>query len=316
MSYGPVTVRSCRVLMLLRIASYSPLLDRRTLTRPVCAPEDRDVARGMKATNRFYCSSALGGGGGELTFAIGDINVPHFRHHVKSKCALLGSNETRDRYTHLAIQEALLDWIETTLGLACRLEVAIESGRTDVLVSGPPFEVALEVQRSPLSALRAGDRTTLYSQRADTVQWLFARKDIDAYKTELAEQGWSLRVWWGWQTRERRIGVTYRCGDDVVADTKDSGGPLTDWRITAVGLESAHLQLARESVHHRRVLEQDRERQEAAAAAELRAAKEAREAAARRRYSDNQQASRQVLRKQLQPLPVARTESGQRHGLS
>lgn len=275
---------------------------------PVLAPEDRDVARRLKATHRFYCSSVLGGCGGELTFAIGDINVPHFRHHVKSGCPLLGSHETRDRYTHLAIQEALRDWIETTLGFACRLEVAIESGRTDVLVSSPSFEVALEVQRSPLSALKASERTAVYRQRADTVQWLFARKDIDAYKTELAEQGWSLRVWWGWQTRECRIGVSYQCGDDVVADMQDSGGPLTDWHITAAGLESAHLQLAKESVRKRLLLEQNRERQEAAAAAKLRAAKEAKEAAARRRYSDNQRATRQALRKQLQPLPEGTEE--------
>jgi hypothetical protein len=270
---------------------------------PVRAPENRDLARRLKAANRFYCSSALGGCGGELTFAIGDVNVPHFRHHSGVRCALLSSNETRDRYTHLAIQEALRTWIETTLGLVCRLEVAIESGRTDILVSGPDFEVALEVQRSPLSALRAGERTNLYGGRADTVQWLFARKDIDAHKTELADQGWSLRVWWGWSAKECRIGVSYRCGDDVVAETKDIGGPLTDWNITAFGLESAHLQSARESAHQRRLLEQDRAQQEAAEAARIHDQKEARDAEARRRYSQKQQATRDALRKQLIPLP-------------
>ena len=270
---------------------------------PVRAPEDRDLARRLRAANKFYCSSVLGGCGGELTFAVGDVNVPHFRHHSKSGCILLGSNTAQDRYTHLAIQEALRYWVETALGLACRLEVAIESGRTDVLVSGPDFEVALEVQRSPLPAYKASERTAVYGQRADTVQWLFTRKDIDAYKVELAEQGWSLRVWWGWRTKECRIGVSYRCGEDVLAETKDVGGPLTDWHITAAGLESAHLQLAKESAHRRRLLEQDRERQEAAAAAKLQAAKEAREAAARRRHAENQRATRQALQKHLQPLP-------------
>lgn len=257
----------------------------------------------MKAASRFYCSSTLGGCGGELTFAVGDVNVPHFRHHSTGGCALLGSGTARDRYTHLAIQEALRDWIETTLGFTCRLEVAIESGRTDLLVSGPTFEVALEVQRSPLPARKARDRTALYGQRADAVQWLFVREDIDAHKTELAEQGWSLRVWWGWREKECRIGVSYRCGDGVVAETKVVGGSLTDWYITTAGLESAHLQFAKESARRRQSLEQDRELQEAAAAAELQAAHEARQASARRRYSLTKRAARQGRRKQLHPLP-------------
>ncbi|WP_307836392.1 competence protein CoiA family protein [Arthrobacter tumbae] len=137
----------------------------------VRAPEARDEARRLKGSNTFYCSSALGGCGGELTFAIGDVNVPHFRHQSGSKCALMPSDTLGDRYTHLAIQEALRTWIENMPGFRCQLEVSIESGRTDVLASGPSFEVALEVQRSQISARHVEERTARYSQRASTVHW-------------------------------------------------------------------------------------------------------------------------------------------------
>lgn len=82
---------------------------------PMRAPADRSDARRLKGANTFFCSTALGGCGGELTFAIGDVNVPHFRHQAGSKCSLMLSGSLADRYTHLAIQEALRSWIEACL---------------------------------------------------------------------------------------------------------------------------------------------------------------------------------------------------------
>lgn len=257
----------------------------------------------MKGDNSFYCSGALGGCGGELTFAIGDVNVPHFRHHAGSRCSLISSKSLADRYTHLAMQEALRTWIETKPGFSCRLEVFIESGRTDVLVTGPSFEVALEVQRSALSARSVMERTAVYSQRANVVQWLYASRDIEAYKAELADRGWSLRIWWGWAKKECRIGVSYESDNETEVEIKEVGGPLTDWEVTAHGLDSAHLRRAKESVELRRAAERERQQQNAEDARLREADKKARELAARKRRMEEQRALQQALLEALKHTP-------------
>ncbi|MDE8670784.1 competence protein CoiA family protein [Pseudarthrobacter sp. H3Y2-7] len=270
---------------------------------PVQAPEDRKEARRMKGGNSFYCSTALGGCGGELTFAIGDVNVPHFRHQAGSRCSLISSKSQADRYTHLAMQEALRSWIETMPGFSCRLEVSIENGRTDVLVTGPSFEVALEVQRSALSARNALERTAVYGQRANVVQWLYASKDIEAYKTELADRGWSLRIWWGWAKKECRIGVSYETDNETDVEIKEIGGPLGDWEVTARGLASAHLRKAKEAVERRRAAERERQQQEAEDARLREEAKKAREVEVRKRRIEEQKASRAALLEALKHTP-------------
>lgn len=257
----------------------------------------------MKGANTFYCSTALGGCGGELTFAIGDINVPHFRHQAGSRCSLISSKSVADRHTHLAMQEALRSWIETMPGFSCRLEASIESGRTDVLVTGPAFEVALEVQRSALSARNAVERTEVYSQRANAVQWLYASRDIEAYKAELADRGWSLRIWWGWARQECRIGVSFESDNDDGVDIKEVGGPLTEWVLTARGLDSSHLQRAKASVERRRASERARLREEAEEEAARKAAKKEREAAARIRRIAEERAAQAALFEALKHTP-------------
>jgi hypothetical protein len=127
------------------------VLDSADSDLPVEAPADRTEAWRLKSGHTFHCSTALGGCGTELTFAIGEINRPHFRHRAGVRCALMGSGSVADRYTHLAIQNALHDWINGMPGFTCRLEVAVEEGRTDVLATGPGLEAALEVQRSQLA---------------------------------------------------------------------------------------------------------------------------------------------------------------------
>lgn len=270
---------------------------------PVEAPADPKEARRLKSGNTFYCSTVLGGCGGELTFAIGDINVPHFRHHAGSRCSFIASKSLRDLYTHLAMQEALRAWIEAMPGFSCRLEVSIKNGRTDVLVAGPSFEVALEVQRSALSASRVLERTVVYGQRADTVQWLYASREIEAYKAELADRGWSLRIWYGWAKKECRIGVSYETDTGTGVDIKEAGGPLTDWNITASGLESAHLRKAKESVESLKAAERQRRREEAEDAAAREAAKKAQKEAALLRRIAEQRAAQASLLRALQHTP-------------
>lgn len=257
----------------------------------------------MKGGNSFYCSATLGGCGGELTFAIGDVNVPHFRHQTGSRCSLIASKSLGDRYTHLAMQEALREWIEAMPGFSCRLEVSIENGRTDVLVTGPSFEIALEVQRSALSSRKVLDRTAVYSQRANAVQWLYASRDIEAYKAELADHGWSLRIWWGWARKECRIGVSYETDNETEVEIKEVGGPLTDWEVTAHGLNSVHLRLAKASVERRKAAERERRREEALEQAAREAAEKARKEAARLRRIADQRAAQESLLSALKYTP-------------
>ena len=270
---------------------------------PVRAPADRVQARRLKGGNAFYCSTLLGGCGGELIFAIGDVNVPHFRHQAGSACALISSRSLSDRYTHLAIQEALRSWVERMPGFTCRLEVSIENGRTDVLATGPSFAVALEVQRSQLPARRAQERTRVYAQGANAVDWLYAYKDIDAHKAELADRGWSLRIWWGWASQECRIGVRYESGTETEIEYKEIGGPLVEWEITSRGLDSRFLRVAKESVTGRREAARRKIEREASEASHQAAIKAQREAAARREAAERRRAARTLLLQQLQQTP-------------
>lgn len=250
---------------------------------PVCAPEDREKAWSLKAAHTFHCSTVLGGCGTELTFAIGEVNVPHFRHRTGVRCELMGSGSVRDRYTHLAIQNALCDWINGIPGFTCRLEVAVEEGRTDVLATGPDYEAAVEVQRSQLAPVAARERTARYRTRAAAVDWLFESTGIHAFRAELADRGYSLRVWWGWRKQECRIGVSYHAGEEPQPQEKAAGGPLTDWHLTPEGLDSEHLRKAKQEVAQRMEALRRRSEGEAAQAAEEAAEKQEREAAARRR---------------------------------
>lgn len=257
----------------------------------------------MKSGNTFYCSTTLGGCGGELTFAIGDVNVPHFRHQAGSRCSLISSKSLGDRYTHLAMQEALRAWIETMPGFSCHLEVSIESGRTDVLVTGPSFEIALEVQRSALSARNVLERTAVYSHRANAVQWLYASRDIEAYKAELADHGWSLRIWYGWARKECRIGVSYETDTGTELEIKEAGGLLTDWTITSRGLDSVHLRKAKASVERLKAAERERRLEQAREEAAREAAEKARKDAARLRRIADQRAAQESLLRALQHTP-------------
>lgn len=270
---------------------------------PVRAPADRNEARRLKSAHSFHCSVVLGGCGRELIFAIGDVNVPHFRHQGGSKCSLMSSGSVADRYTHLAIQEALRSWIQGMPGFSCRLEVSIENGRTDVLAAGPSFEAALEVQRSKLSSYEAQERTARYLHRASAVDWLYASQDIDAHKAEIAERGWSLRIWWGWAKHECRLGVSYETGIGPDSEVKQIGGPLSEWEVTSAGLDSVHLRTAKEAVCGWQEEERLRIQEEAADEAHREAVKRERNAAARKREAEEQKAARDRLIEQLRQIP-------------
>lgn len=77
----------------------------------VTAPSDKHAARTLRSDVKasgmsFFCSVAMGGSGGKLKLAAGDIRLPYFSHQPMAACALTATT-ARDGYTHLAIQEAL-----------------------------------------------------------------------------------------------------------------------------------------------------------------------------------------------------------------
>ncbi|WP_150109973.1 competence protein CoiA family protein [Crystallibacter crystallopoietes] len=254
----------------------------------VKVPESRTAARTIKARYRdFFCAPAAGGCGEPLTFAIGEINVPHFRHKADTRCRLTASAEARDQYTHLAIQTALKQWIDAMPGYSARLEVAIERARTDVFVTGPGFRCCLEVQRSPLDPGEAEARTARYLAGAGAVDWLFEKQNNAAHREILYRRGYSFRVGYRFRDTSCRLGVSYLAWQDGARTEKVTGGPLSDWTITADGLHSKHLEVARAA--YAELLRQEQALEEARRKAEE-DERRARAEAQRRREEDARKA--------------------------
>ncbi|MDQ0768211.1 hypothetical protein QF031_000960 [Pseudarthrobacter defluvii] len=225
----------------------------------VIAPRTQADALPLKRLP-FFCSRLAGGCGATLTLAAGPVRIPHFRHLPKSACALRDADRARDNYTHVAIQLALLKWINAVPGFGCTMEERVEGGRTDLYVAGPGTRVSLEVQRSDISPFDVNRRTALYSRKATAVNWLYEVDTIQACRQELKDAGLCLRVSIDAELTECSLGVTYSTGEG--GKTTTIWSPLSEWWINAGGLGSPHLALARKAVTDWR--------REAAATAEVR----------------------------------------------
>jgi hypothetical protein len=118
------------------------------------------------AREGFYCATQLGGCGGEIHPVNGLQKRPFFRHNPGSNCTLTAA-DTRDTYTHRAIQTALVAWLHD-LGHEARLEKPIPPhSRVDVHCHP---DAVIEVQLSGETALSMQDRTERYGRN---VTWLF-----------------------------------------------------------------------------------------------------------------------------------------------
>ncbi|MBT9254449.1 hypothetical protein KMZ32_01915 [Phycicoccus sp. MAQZ13P-2] len=171
-------------------------------THAVAMPSDHGRARDLKAAwVRFWCSTAIGGCGTELTARVSGDRIPHFAHRSGVRCTGLGDPRSHAlAWEHLVMQHALQRWLES-LGYDVELERKVVGGRVDVHVSTGVGEHVLEVQRSPLSVHRRVSRTELYSVDARTVSWLWdsprrdgeadlqLRSDGIAFTTRLDEAG-------------------------------------------------------------------------------------------------------------------------------
>jgi hypothetical protein len=115
----------------------------------------------------FYCATALGGCGEEVTAVNGDVRRPHFRHYPGRICPLTPA-VARDAYTHLAIQNALVAWLHELGNLDAKREQRVgPHSRVDVHCHP---DAVIEVQLSPEIDLSMQERNERYG---GNVTWLF-----------------------------------------------------------------------------------------------------------------------------------------------
>lgn len=212
----------------------------------VTAPRDKHAARILRADAKesgtsFFCSVAVGGCGGKVKLAAGDVRLPYFSHASEASCALTYSS-ARDGYTHLAIQRALKIWVEGSTSLRCDLEVATadRKGRSDLVVSdaGNSRRLGLEIQLSPLTHAEVLRRSAIYLRAVDHVQWLYGYEDNQACWSEVESSGYALRVRIDMRTLDCDLGYFGFHGAHNIGSYQTTWRPLTDWVVNPDGLFS------------------------------------------------------------------------------
>jgi hypothetical protein len=212
----------------------------------VRAPADKYEARTMRSDAKasdtsFYCSVAVGGCGGKLKLAAGDVRVPYFSHAPEAACSLTDSS-ARDGYTHLAIQKALQLWVEQSPQLQCDLEVTTldQKGRSDLVIgsTNDSRRLGLEVQLSPLTYDEMQRRSAIYLKAVHHVQWLYGYEDNQACWGEVEVRGYALRVRIDMQTLDCALGFYGFHGAHDIGSFQTTWRPLADWIIRPNGLFS------------------------------------------------------------------------------
>lgn len=230
----------------------------------VVAPTDKDEARRMRSEAHasgtyFFCSLAIGGCGGKLKLAAGDIRVPYFSHEPQSDCDL-GDVAARDGYTHLAIQEALKRWVEGTTSLLCDLEVTTSDrkGRSDLVIrdAGRSHRLGLEIQLSPLTYDEMQRRTKIYLQGMNHVQWLYGHQENQACYGQVERSGYALLVRIDMTTKECDIGYHAFRDARSIGPLETTWRPLKDWIVLRNGLYSPSIKSVLEEAKAKAEIEQ------------------------------------------------------------
>lgn len=144
-------------------------------------PTDPRRARVLagRATS-IRCFNTLGCGAA-MSVVAGQRNAPHFRHlREDGTCRMdqLHRGEqhrvARNMIVHRQMQEDLAAWAHGQ-GLEARLEVVStdRSCRTDLSLTLPERNLAIEVQRSPITAAALRERTRRYTRAFGQVVWLW-----------------------------------------------------------------------------------------------------------------------------------------------
>lgn len=151
----------------------------------VVAPSEREVARQIRRSHTFHCTTRAGGCGQILILRAGDVNIPHFSHLSGDRHC----DAEADRWTHLHVQTLLRAWL-TSIGRDVSIEHEVPGGRLDVAVHTADGLVALEVQRAVVDRAAWEQRTVTYRAAARGLSWLWMDDASDlARRIELAEEG-------------------------------------------------------------------------------------------------------------------------------
>ena len=216
---------------------------------------------------RFWCSRTVGGCGAPLIVVAGPIRRPHFRHPPGSAnlCAF-GRDPDRAKaaYAHLAIQLALVGWLDRQ-GFASRIEhVFKDGGRADLHVVVGDDAQTIEVQLSPMSEAEWVRRDCLYRSQVSVVTWLYGPDPEARALDELIERDVSLYV----DGNLNADGANVRIGTCFIDRVEWS--ELDQCKLTPAGFWTPHLDGARAETVAWRAEEDAKARQEADEEAERR----------------------------------------------
>lgn len=207
-------------------------------TMVVELPAARSAALQLRRShgNRFWCSTAVGGCGGELIMAAGTIRRPYFRHlgGLASKCVFAQDPARAVRsYEHVWIQQQLLGWLRGQ-GFTADVEHTLGTdGRTDLHVTVNGVAHSIEVQLSPINPESWADRDAGYRRHVTTVTWLYGPAASTAAAREQVNRRYALLV------RHRRPKDMVEIGVRRHDGTHRWAG-LQECRFTSVGLWTPH----------------------------------------------------------------------------
>jgi hypothetical protein len=196
----------------------------------------------LRHNRHFWCSRSVGGCGAPLIVAAGPILRPHFRHPPGSagSCALgRDPDRAKANYTHLAIQLALVGWLDGQ-GFASRIEhIFNDGGRADLHVIVGDQAQTIEVQLSPMPETEWVRRDALYRSQVSVVTWLYG-PDAEARELDqVVERDVALRVRADLNADGANVHVG-TCGIDTI-----NWNDLADCKLTLAGFWTPHIEDAR-----------------------------------------------------------------------
>jgi hypothetical protein len=211
----------------------------------------RELLRGAIT---LHCSRKAGGCGGKLNVIVGRGRVHHFRHLPGTDCFVTGLSDhaTADRYTHLRIQRALVEWLAGQ-GLESSIEQAVGPGsRMDVLLAQKRH--ALEVHLSRMAEAAWLERDERYRGQVDGVWWLNGMAN-DAVVDHLRE-----RDGFAYLVKVTVAGVVELGVADC--DGEQRWASLSEWVMTEDGPAGPLVDQAHRMLEQRQVEAEERERRE------------------------------------------------------
>ena len=196
----------------------------------------------LRHNRHFWCSRAVGGCGAPLFVVAGAVRRPHFRHPSggADSCAL-ERNPTRAKaaYTHLAIQMALVGWLDRQ-GFTSRIEhVFKDGGRADLHVVVGKDAQTIEVQLSPMPEAEWLARDAKYRSQVSVVTWLYGPDAEARALDEVIERDVALHV----DAELSTGGADVQIGTRFIERVEWS--ELYDCKLTSAGFWTPHIEDAR-----------------------------------------------------------------------